>query len=185
MRSHLKCFAYLLSLALLAAGCVGRSVSNINSNSNANVGTEEKKLARASEVVTPTDAQRVLRVPVRLDDDEYLENKSSCFYLGLNYEGGDPSRLAVNVVRARTEELAKSSFEAASVQGRKSGSGQQVQQITDLGDEALLVSASPAILSIYVRKQRTVFYITAVGNDNTAPSIEEIKSLARRAVEQL
>jgi hypothetical protein len=185
MRSHLRGFAYLLSLALLAAGCVGRSANDITVNSNAHAGTEEKKLARASEVVTPADAQRVLRVPVRLDDDEYLENKSSCFYLGLNYEGGDPSRLSVNLLKARTEELAKSSFEAASVQGRKSGSGQQVQQLTDLGDEALLVSASPAILSIYVRKKRTVFFLTAVGNDNTAPSVDEIKGLARRAVEQL
>ena len=178
MKPDLRRVAYLLSIALLAAGSGGRS----GGNGNAQGGVEEQKIVRASELVTKADAQKVLRVPVRLDAEEFKTNTSSCFYGGTNVENGNPSSLGANVLLASTEDVAKESFESSTRQGARIGS---IQPLAGLGDEAQIATGSPATIIIYVRKKRLVFSLTAVGNSNTMPSLEEMKSLARRAVEKL
>ena len=60
-----------------------------------------------------------------------------------------------------------------------------VEPLIGLGDEAGLGSASPATLFIYVRKKGTVFRIQAMGNATQKPSLDEMKSLAKRVVDQL
>ncbi|HKQ99439.1 MAG TPA: hypothetical protein VJT09_02130 [Pyrinomonadaceae bacterium] len=178
MRPYLRRMAYLLPIALLAAGCGGSSGGKGNSQS----GGGEQKILRASELVTAADAQKVLRVPVRLDAQEFNAGTSSCFYGGTNVQSGNPSSLAANLYLGSTEDLAKESYESSAKQGARMGSA---QPLPNLGDEAQLAKGSPATIMIHARKGRLVLTLTAVGNANTMPSLEEMKSLAKRVVGQL
>lgn len=179
MKRYRTVFAYLLSLALMASGCGGSSGGNGNS---AGGGGSDKPLAPASELVSKADAEKVLGVTVRLDAEEASEDKTSCFYGGTNVERGNPSSLSANLIKTSTEDLAKTSFESMSEQGERMG---KVEPIASMGDEARLASGSPATLAIYVRKGKTVLYLTAVGNASEKPSRSELTSLAKRIVAQL
>ena len=171
-------FLMLCCFALLASGCNNRT----GSNSSHQAEEKEQKIIRASWLVTKADAERILEVPVRLDADEISESNSSCFYGGTNVEKGNPSSLSVNLAIASTEDLAKTSFATALKQGERIGS---VEPVAAIGDEARLASGSPATLAIYVRKKRAVLTLTAVGNSNAKPSLSELRTLARRVLEQL
>jgi hypothetical protein len=178
MSRYLKSFFLMLCcLALLASGCSNRS----GGTSSDSAGGKEQKVIRASELVTKADAERVLKVPVRLEADEISENDSSCFYGGTNVEKGNPSSLAANLSLSSTEDVAKTSFENELKQGESIGS---VEPVAAIGDEARLASGSPATLAIYVRKKRAVLTLTAVGNSNAKPSLSELRTLARRVIEQ-
>jgi hypothetical protein len=179
MSRYLKSFFLMLCcLALLASGCSNRR----GSSSSDSAGEKEQKVIRASELVTKADAERILKVPVRLEADEISENGSSCFYGGTNVEKGNPSSLSANLSLSSTEDLAKTFFETELKQGERIGS---VEPVAAIGDEARLASGSPATLAIYVRKKRAVLTLTAVGNSNAKPSLSELRALARRVLEQL
>jgi hypothetical protein len=179
MRRYLKSlFFTLCCFALLASGCNNRTGSNSSNRAE----EKEQKVVPASELVTQADAERILKVPVRLDADQISENNSYCFYGGTNFEKGNPSSFAANLIIPSTEDLAKTSFDGAIRQGERMGS---IRPITGLGDEAQLASGSPATLALYVRKKRTVLFLTAVGNPTAKPSLSELMNLARRIVEQL
>ena len=179
MRCYLKRFFLMLCcLALFASGCSNRR----GSNSSDSAGEKEQKIIRASELVTKADAERVLKVPVRLEADEISDNGSSCFYGGTNVEKGNPSSLSANLSLSSTEDLAKTSFEAELKQGERIGS---VEPVAAIGDEARLASGSPATLAIYVRKKRAVLTLTAVGNSKAKPSLSDLRRLAMRIIEQL
>jgi hypothetical protein len=171
-------FVMLCCLALLASGCNNRRGSESSDRAEEKV----QRVIRASELVTRADAERILKVAVRLDADEVSESGSSCFYGGTNVEKGNPSSLSVDLAVTSTEDLAKTSFETALKQGERMGS---VEPIAALGDEAKLASGSPATLAIYARKKRAVLTLTAVGNPTAKPSLSELRNLARRILEQL
>ena len=168
----------LCCMAFLASGCNNRTGGD-SSDSGAQ---KEQKVIRASELVTKADAERILKVSVRLDADESSENESSCFYSGTNIEKGNPSTLSVSLGVPSTEDLAKTSFQTAIKQGEVIG---PVEPVAAIGDEARLASGSPATLAIYARQKRAVLSLTAVGNSNAKPSLSELRSLARRILEQL
>ena len=179
MRHYLKRFFLMLCcLALLASGCSNRT----GSNSSGRADGKEQKVIRASDLVTKADAERILKVPVRLDAEQISETRSYSFYGGTNVEKGNPSSFAVSLIVPSTEDLAKTSFETTSKQGERMGS---VQPVAALGDEAQLASGSPATLMIYARKKRAVLTLTAVGNSDAKPSLSELRSLAMRVLEQL
>ncbi len=180
MKRYRKCFAHLLCLAVLASGCGGGGRSG--SNSNSRDAGEDKEIIAATELVTKEDAERILGVPVRLGSKDLSERNSSCFYGGTNVEKGNPSSLSANLLLNPTEDLAKTSFETLSKQGDRMGS---VEPIAGLGDEAQLASGSPATFMIFIRKKRTVFYLTAVGNAEAKPSLSEMRAVALRVSQKL
>ncbi|HEX8920523.1 MAG TPA: hypothetical protein VF766_03535 [Pyrinomonadaceae bacterium] len=178
MRRYLKCFVVMLCCCvLLVSGCNNRT----GTDSSGGADGKEQKVIRASELVTKADAERILKVPVRLEADEISESGSSCFYGGTNVEKGNPSSLSAELAVTSTEDLAKTSFATALKQGERIGS---IEPVAAIGDEARLASGSPATLAIYVRKKRMVLTLTAVGNSTAKPSLSDLRRLAMRVVEQ-
>lgn len=181
MKRYRKCFAHLLCLAILASGCGGGGGRSGSSGSSSGAGEDQEMIA-ASELVTKADAEKILGVPASLSGEDVLERTSSCFYGGTNVEKGNPSSLAANVILASTEDAAKTSFAGIIKQGAGRWS---FEPVAGIGDEAQLASGSPATLAIYVRKNRMVFYITAVGNAEAKPSLSDLRKLALRVSQKL
>ncbi len=173
-----KIFACLFGFFVLVTGCGG---SNLSGNKNSS-GDEAGEIPNASKLVTSADAQKVLGVGVRLDAEDNSGSQRACFYGGTNVAQGNPSSLALNVYNLRTDEMAKNAFENFTTQGTRMAA---TEPLAGFGDEGQLSTASPATMILIVRKKRTVFSLTAVGNAAQKPSLNELKSLARRIADEL
>ena len=137
----------------------------------------------ASKIVTKEDAERILSDTVRLETDTSTEPENSPGRVesACVYQGADHSELNAVFDDDPTVEIAKSVHQKTRASLEKLG---PVQAVEGIGDEAF-VTRGPASDKIYVRKDKVGFMISAMNGVNTKPSLDELKSRAKRIAEGL
>lgn len=151
---------------LLAAGCnySGRSRNIIASN-----------------LVTKSDAERVLGVPVRLWIDTTSGQESTCAYV--EAPNGSQICLQATFVVAQSEEQVKAVEESAKRFEARDGT---VETVEGIGDGAWLVKREGTQI-LHVRKRNIAFLLSLQAEkcSGKEPAYNEMKRLAERVANQL
>ena len=169
MKRYRNYFSYVLCCVLLASGC--SSHSNSHGSSTGGSG----KTATASELVTEADAARLLGGPVQTTTKTTTPNESICGYLRINKD--QAAQLYVTLRLSPTEESAKSDYEGVTKYG-------EWRMVAGIGDEAQITGGNEKI-SVSARRKRYLLMLSVFGSESMKPSPDEIKSLAKRVMDQL
>ena len=137
----------------------------------------------ASELVTLDDAQRMLGDAARLGSDRTGASDSmpggserTCEYVG-----ADRATFNVVIVRAPSEEAARSAYE----QSRAGlGSFEHVDDVSDIGDQAFL-SQGPRTQKLEVRTKAFVMLLDVRVPTQGEATATELRRIAARVVSQL
>ncbi len=155
---------FLLSCALFVAGCGYLGSGSVT----------------ASKLVTKSDAERVLGLPVRLDKDTTSERESTCLYVDEN--GKESASLQVTITTGESEEQIKAADDMARrYAAEKVG---PVETIEGIGDGAWLEKKEGS-QTLHVRKKRYGFLLSAQKGLSKEPSYDELKRLAKRVADGL